>query len=211
MSILPRNADAYREPTVRSLLIVNAIPLVGVLFFGWDFFTLISIYWLETVIIGFYTLVRLGLITGMQVFFFIPFFIVHMGAFMSAHWLFLSFFVPPPELRGHPILSLQAALARPEVKWMVVFMLISHGVSFYWHFWRNRKVDFPPGFEMKKNKKFEAIIFEPYRRIVIMHVTIILGAFPVFMFGSATWMFAVLVVLKTVADLNSHSKVHGLL
>ncbi|MEK7447709.1 MAG: DUF6498-containing protein [Patescibacteria group bacterium] len=34
------------------LLAVNAIPVYGVLFLGWDIFTIMMIFWIETVVIG---------------------------------------------------------------------------------------------------------------------------------------------------------------
>ena len=85
------------------LIAANLLPIVGVVYWGWDAFVLLMLYWLETAIIGFWTILRLvslnaasrsdmgfggpgrvaGAVgTGL-------FFTVHAGIFMTVHFLFL--------------------------------------------------------------------------------------------------------------------------
>lgn len=45
--------------SVMSLLAVNVLPLVGVLFFGWNTFNVVFVYWLENVIIGVINLLKI--------------------------------------------------------------------------------------------------------------------------------------------------------
>src|SRR5262245_53438363 len=84
------------------LIAANALPLIGILFWGWDAFEILVLYWCETAIIGFWTIVRLfarmaapenssatgwrRLLapTGVSVFF-----ILHSGIFMLVHFMFL--------------------------------------------------------------------------------------------------------------------------
>ncbi|MHC5091316.1 MAG: DUF6498-containing protein [Planctomycetota bacterium] len=42
-----------------ALLAANTIPLFGVLFFNWDSFSIVILYWAETFIIGFYNVLRM--------------------------------------------------------------------------------------------------------------------------------------------------------
>ena len=44
-----------------SLILANLLPVVGVWFFDWDPFIIFLVYCLETIIIGFLTLVKLGI------------------------------------------------------------------------------------------------------------------------------------------------------
>jgi uncharacterized membrane protein len=44
-------------------------------------------------------------------------------------------------------------------------------------------------------------MFGPYKRVMIMHVSILLGAFLVSVFGNNFAFLALLVALKTVSDL----------
>jgi hypothetical protein len=60
---LGRAFDLYRRTaTSRSavaLLIANAIPLVGVLFFGWSLLTILVLFWIENGIVGFWNVPRI--------------------------------------------------------------------------------------------------------------------------------------------------------
>ena len=63
-----RLADLYRATAAsRSaivLVLANAIPLVGVAFFGWNLWTIIVVYWLENGIVGFWNLPRILMAQG---------------------------------------------------------------------------------------------------------------------------------------------------
>ncbi|MHC4081788.1 MAG: DUF6498-containing protein, partial [Planctomycetota bacterium] len=43
-------------PSLVALLLANAVMLVGVVFFGWQIFVIMLLFWSENVIIGFYTM-----------------------------------------------------------------------------------------------------------------------------------------------------------
>src|SRR5207247_7425498 len=60
---LGRAFDLYRRTaTSRSaiaLLVANAIPLIGVLFFGWSLLTILVLFWIENGIVGFWNVPRI--------------------------------------------------------------------------------------------------------------------------------------------------------
>jgi hypothetical protein len=41
------------RPSVLILVAANLVPLIGVIFWGWDAFVLLMLYWLETAVIAF--------------------------------------------------------------------------------------------------------------------------------------------------------------
>lgn len=47
------------SPATIALIVANMIPIGGVLWFGWDAAIIMSVYWTETLIIGFYALLRI--------------------------------------------------------------------------------------------------------------------------------------------------------
>ncbi len=51
-------------------------------------------------------------------------------------------------------------------------------------------------------------MFEPYGRLVILHLTILLGAFAIMVIGAPVAAVAVLVALKTAMDLGFHLREH---
>ena len=48
------------HPGIPILLIANLYPLIGVVLWGWDAFLLLMLYWMETVIVAFWTIVRIA-------------------------------------------------------------------------------------------------------------------------------------------------------
>jgi len=65
---LGRAFDLYRRTaTSRSaiaLVIANAIPLIGVLFFGWSLLTILVLFWIENGIVGLWNIPRILLAQG---------------------------------------------------------------------------------------------------------------------------------------------------
>src|SRR5262245_21233935 len=51
-------AHALLQPAPLILLAANLVPLVGVLVCDWDAFVLLMLYWLETAVIAFWTILR---------------------------------------------------------------------------------------------------------------------------------------------------------
>ncbi len=45
--------------SIISLIIANIYPLLGVIFWGWDISNLLMIYWIETLIVGFFTIIKM--------------------------------------------------------------------------------------------------------------------------------------------------------
>jgi predicted membrane channel-forming protein YqfA (hemolysin III family) len=78
-----------RYPFVIVLIAANLVPLAGVLFWGWDLFVLMTAYWMETGVIGIWTIVQMAMLARWGALFYVPFFVVHFGMFMIGHLLFL--------------------------------------------------------------------------------------------------------------------------
>ena len=48
-----------RTVSLVALVVVNLIPLIGVLLWGWDVGSLVVLYWSENLILGGYTIVKM--------------------------------------------------------------------------------------------------------------------------------------------------------
>ena len=48
------------------LIAANIVPIIGAWFFDWDARQIFMVYALETVIIGFFTLVKMGIVTAFR-------------------------------------------------------------------------------------------------------------------------------------------------
>src|SRR5262245_13478333 len=96
-----RSGAALRHPWTLLLLAANAIPIYGVLYWAWDVFLLLMLYWLETVIIGIWTIARITILppesfgdlarpgTKPSPIIVAAFFVLHSGIFLTAYMAFL--------------------------------------------------------------------------------------------------------------------------
>jgi hypothetical protein len=190
------------------LVAANMLPLLGVLFFGWSVFPVMALFWLENVIIGAWNVPRMAtqLLRGQWgALFLIPFFTVHYGLFCAIHGLFvMGIFghdqpIPGGKIEASPLaaFTLMGRLieADPALWWAAAGMSASHGVSFL--------VNFLGSGEWKRVDA-GTLMFAPYRRVVVLHFTILAGAGAIGLLGAPVWGLVVLVIIKTVVDAAAH-------
>lgn len=184
------------------LLLVNLIPLVGVIFLGWNLFLIMFFYWSESLIIGFFNVLKLIKVTPYPLNFFLPpFFTIHYGGFMTVHLIFIWVFFSGPGL-VEPVMDYEPAMAillNPYViaNWFLLFL--SHAYSYFFNFLGNSEY---------KILNFGQLMMSPYKRIFVMHLTILLGGFASFFLGLPPIAFVVMIFLKIVVDLWGHGIEH---
>ena len=230
-------AQATSSTTSVVLLIAfNLVPLAGVLFWGWNVATLLVLYWVENGIVGALNVPKMLLarapertslgavrLTGGgpisrvgQV----VFFLIHYGLFWFVHGIFV-FTLPtfagsgpgldaPGAFYPETITGLDPELGfAPErplgpditaVAWGALGLAISRGASFVVNYLGRREyLRVSPSEQM----------FAPYGRLVILHLTIIVGAFVSLAIGSPVGAIVILVLIKTVVDLALHVREHA--
>jgi hypothetical protein len=69
-----------------ALVGANLIPLAGVLLLGWDLGAVMTLFWAENAVIGFYNLLKLAVVARWAVLVVGPFFLGHYGGFMAGHF-----------------------------------------------------------------------------------------------------------------------------
>lgn len=185
--------------STKALILANLVPLAGVWLLGWDIGEIMLLYWAESGIIGFFTLLKMVVVGRWSTLFYGPFFIGHYGAFMAGHLLFVfTFFVQGLEAKGS--VTVVEVVERFIALWPALLALVvSHGFSFLVNFLGRRE------FTATTVQKQMA---EPYSRIMIMHLTIILGGFLVMGLGSSLPALLLLMVAKIGVDLRSHTRQH---
>ncbi len=191
-----------------ALLATNALPLVGVLFFGWDAFLLVLLYWAENVVIGFYNILKMAFAKvdhpaeHLGKLFQIPFFTVHYGGFTAVHGVFvLVMFKQRDDFFPFGDTWLGAAYgAIPDnAKFVLVAMFISHGISFgYNYLYKGEYASINPA----------RLMMQPYARVVMMHIAIIFGGFLTAALGSPVGLLLMLVIIKTLIDVALHKRQH---
>ena len=190
------------SPSILALIGANLVPLAGVLFLNWRLGEVMVLFWAESAVIGFWNVIKLAVVAKWAAIFVAPFFVGHFGGFMAGHFLFIYYFF----VRG-----LDAAGPEPGVwnalldlfvpLWPALMALfISHGVSFFTNYIGRREY---LGMDTKTQ------MGEPYKRIIVMHLTIIVGGGLTMIFRTPAAALLLLIALKTATDLYAHRKEHS--
>ena len=184
-----------------ALIGANLLPLAGVLLGDWRLGDVMLLFWCESAIIGFFTILKLAIAGGWTAFLSVPFFAAHFGGFMAAHFLFIyGFFLDSSA--GDSARGMREALAGMFTPlWPALAALAaSHAVSFGVNF---------VGRHEYSTATTGGLMAAPYRRVMLMHVTVIFGGWLAMLSGSSVPALALLIVLKIAADLHGHRREHA--
>jgi hypothetical protein len=209
---------------VMTLLLVaaNLLPIAGVVWWGWDAFVLLMLYWLETAIIGFWTIVRLiaaptavdvsgkplnevGIAGRIALGAFIA---VHAGIFMAVHFIFLwALFSGAWAERIDGVGSFIREMVIGTDLWLpLAFLFLVRGALVLGPAVRRRLgmvADARPDETGDENP-----VHGLYIRIVVMQFTIIVGAWFAVLAGDSVGPLILLIGLKTAVDLFSDRLAH---
>jgi hypothetical protein len=214
---------------VAALVAVNLFPLVGVAFFGWSTYDLMLLYWFENGVVGFYAALKMLLTRGpdgeagglgglVGKLFLTGFFALHYGAFWSVHGFFVvTLFGPGGVFAGpaDPFLASAVmdgpagfftgglAIATNYLSGGLLLtaagLFVSHGISFVGNvLQRGEDLRTAPNVLMAR----------PYGRVVVLHVTLVVGAFLIMALGEPVAALVLFVLLKTGVDLGAHLRAH---
>jgi hypothetical protein len=203
--------EALRRPDAAWIVAANAIPVVGVLFFDWQALPLLVFYWIENVVIGAFNVVKIFIagvtkdgVQRIASFFLVPFFILHYGLFCFVHGIFVfAMFTMSdafhggvePTTESFDLMGRVAAMlqADSDLMWSTVALGVVQ-VGAFGIFWLGGR----------RWRETDAIrqMFEPYGRIVVMHLTIFIATIPVLIIGQPMLAVLVLALLKSGLDLG---------
>ena len=200
-----------------ALLSANLIPIFGVLYLDWDVASIIVLYWAENLIIGLFTILKMLVTGGIHALGRILFFCIHYGLFATIHGMFVLELTDYAGISAMPaaetswpgplvlieelynLITRILSAAQQDVLWVLLAMLLSHGASFLLLFIGQGEYR-----ETTPSKLMQA----PYKRVAILHVAVILGAFLVIRLGSPIGLLLALVALKTGVDIILHIRSH---
>jgi hypothetical protein len=201
----------------RSAALASALVVaVGVLAFGWSSFIVVGLYWLENVVIGLFTLARMiaawrlgtpGVRPGVVVFL-VVFFTLHYGLFCFGHGVFIVALlgeVPVADTPGIPnplVLVLYRLLAEP-LGWVGVATVLVFVAADFARWLIDARADQPRADRPRADQpRANDLMLAPYRRIVVLHIALLGGAFLMQMLGLPQATVLVLVGLKLAFDLR---------
>jgi len=185
----------FRRPPLLLVLVLNLVPVAGVLWAGWSPLQLLLLYWIENVAVGVFNFLKLRDCetykppSPPEPFKLSNFFAMHYGMFTLVHGVFAvvvgSLFAATAANPG----------AGGRLDWLsfgtaaLSFALI-HFVD--WLRWRAAK-----GWD---HDSADGLMFAPYGRIIVMHLTVLGGAFILAATHAPVAYIALLAVLKTFIE-----------
>lgn len=205
----PGDRPAEKPASAWVLVAANLAPLAGVLFWGWDAFALIALFWMENVVIGVFFILRMLCLDPRDPAlwaakcFMVPFFCVHYGMFTGIHGLFVFEMLGGKryDVQGFALLEPAARAAADYGLWLPLAVLVaSHLFSFAWNYLYRGEF---------RRAQLAQLMSQPYLRVVVLHVAIILGGIGAMALGSPLWALLVLLGMKIGLDLKAHAKEHS--
>lgn len=188
------------------LVAANLLPLYGVVFWNWEVFPLLALFWMENVLIGVLNAARMLLIDPADAalwaakLLMVPFFCVHYGMFTAIHGIFVFSMFGQYKMHGFEVLEPAARATADWNLWLPVGALAaSHLFSFFWNYLVRGEY---------RRASLQAQMMKPYSRVVILHVTILIGGAGAMALGSPLWALLVLLAIKIGMDLKAHLKEH---
>ena len=206
------------EPSSISLLASNLLVIALAVLQNWSILTIMLIYWMQSVTIGIFTFAKIMLmrnysnetvyingkpteLAGMGFLagkiFMAGFFAVHYGTFHLVYLVFmLGFAFSTPEFGGPATgIDFTGAFATG------LLFFLNHLFSFVQNY--RRDINYSSGVS-----DIGATFMAPYARIIPMHLTIIFGFGFSFIFPGSIFPLVLFMLLKTYADLATHSNKH---
>jgi hypothetical protein len=215
--------------TAWTIVLANLIPLIGVLFYGWDPVEVAFLFWAETIILGVFQVIRLvttrnmvnqRLIDltppenrdsltpwedekpGVQLFFriFLPvFFIIHYGFFVAIQGNILFGVILEDQLP-----SMRSGPIGNLIDIARYFCPREHVQTGLLGLLVAYSLHFLQGILWEERHKTDSVLLEfiaPYKRIIIQQVLVIIGTPLVLFTRIPAMLMAVLVLLKSFFDL----------
>ena len=214
------------------IIAANLLPLAMTMGGAWALNEILPLYWSESAIIGFFTLLKIisaggpiaklntrkgapaeytpqdaiaggaysALALGAKVLI-AGFFTFHFGMFMFVHGVFLFGFV----LQGMHLGKATVDPMSPNlwlhylwaVKWGMLSLFAGHAASFFMNYL---------GAGEYRSARPDQCMSQPYPRVIVMHFTILLGAFVSTAMPAAGPVLVFFVAAKIFADVHAHLK-----
>src|SRR4030043_57349 len=208
-----------------ALVVANLLPLWGVCFLKWDAFYIILLYWSENLAVGFYNILKIAAakvsrpIEHLAKLFLIPFFTIHYGGFMAVHGFFVLAFAQKahegpsvPSIGGHSwpcflvfiqllinVIRQMFSVIPSQMKFAILALFVSHGVSFVQNYLLAGEY---------KTAKGGDLMNQPYARVVVLHIALLVGGILTMAVGSPVPLLFVLIVGKIILDIKMHLREH---
>ncbi|MFN3403498.1 MAG: DUF6498-containing protein [Cytophagaceae bacterium] len=199
------------------LILMNLVPVYGIMFSGWKAFDVVIIYVLETVIIGLFNIIKMSFGTVMTSgekdagskmmvhllkLFLIPFFIFHYFFFIAIQSLFVFTFLGDQstvDFLEIPVTFRNLINSNTELFAAILSIFGSHSFSFLANYIGNKEY---------AKVGVVTMMIQPYIRIFIQQFVVVFGIILLSIFKTPDIFVLLLVFFKIIADAFMHLRIH---
>lgn len=204
--------------SIISLISINLLPLIGVIWGDWNIAEILLLYWSENIAIGFFNYIKMGRAKKVEEFspkmeilikhanrrgdgtlkkekdrkFKMTFFLLHFGFFTFIHGILV--FVLVGIFFGLLKLSWLSIILTS------LFFFVSHGVSYWFNFIQKGECN---------TVSAERLFWQPYKRIFVMHAATLIGFFIMAEFDSPKSLLILFIFVKIIFDVFFHIFEHS--
>lgn len=221
MPLYDRIIDLRRQQSkvsLISILVSNLLPVLGVLFLGWDAFAIVLLYWIESMLVGFFLILKMAFgKTKLKWFDHIFFKLFQLPLFFGCFCIYsivvgyLIHALFSPDI-SHLIIANEGQSEKGLFQFLIVFrfilsmipaklilpasiMFICQSVLFYYHNIKGAK---------DRNIDFDKIGGRFYGISIITYVAIVLGCYIAMLMNSSAWILVMLIFIKICVDIKVH-------
>jgi len=187
-----------------ALIFANLMPVGGVLFSGWNVFQIVFLFWLENVIAGILTVLKMLVADPTNIrkwlgkIIKIPLFCLEYGMFILIHGILVLALtlVDNRTVTGDNWIpgALQTVMD-PQLPWVAGILLASHAFSFIWNY---------IGKGEYRNASLENLMTGSFNRVVVLHLTVLFGGSLMVVYKAPIAFLLPLVAIKIVLDIRGH-------
>jgi hypothetical protein len=202
---------AWVTAPIVALILANLLPVGGVLFFGWNVFQIVFLFWLENVMTGILTLLKMLVAdpTSIRMWFNkiikIPLFFFEYGMFTFVHGILVLALtlVDNRTVTGDNrtvtgdnwIPDALKTVMDPQLPWVAGILLSSHAFSFIWNY---------IGKGEYRNASLENLMTGSFNRVVVLHLTVLFGGSLMVLYKAPVAFLLPLVAIKIILDIRGH-------
>jgi len=212
---MQKQAPIWSRSSFWVLVAANLVPIAGAVFWDWAVKDIVLLYWLENLVIGAFNVARIlaaqpgkdenadareQLYSAKGKAALSGFFLLHYGGFWAVHGLFLFSMLPGARAAGSGTLEALAAVLREEGMLVALLAIVaSHGYSFLRNYIGRREY---------KGVDVALFLMQPYKRVFVTHLFIIVGAFALAAHSLPAAALVIFIAVKIGADAYFHDAEH---
>jgi uncharacterized membrane protein YgcG len=205
-AVQPSGELTWNSPSSLAIIAANLVPLWAVLVQGWAIYTLFVLFWLESIVMILLNALRIICVRPGDFWLWfrkitaLPLMLLSNGMFLAAYGVsIVSIFARneykefgPENMAGDYMLR----LIDDQHLWQpLAMMAAAHGISFI--------LFYIIGGEFRR-ASIDELVERPVGRLILLHLSIIIGGAGAAALGAPLWAILVLVVLKTAGELLTH-------